>query len=50
VKELIEFDVELNGIPIEDGKGKDIIVNWKMYGGFNPSQTFWTDSNSLEMQ
>jgi len=47
---LIEFDVELNSIPIDDGLGKDITVNWKMYNGFDPHKTFWTDSNSLEMQ
>jgi hypothetical protein len=26
--EIIEFDVELNPIPVDDGKGKDIIINW----------------------
>ena len=31
---LIEFDVELNSIPIEDGLGKDVTVNWKMYNDF----------------
>ena len=47
---MIEFDVELNSIPIDDGVGKDITVNWKMYNGFEARKTFWTDSNSLEMQ
>ena len=47
---MIEFDVELNSIPIEDDQSKDITVNWKMYNGFNPLKTFWTDSNALEMQ
>lgn len=28
VKELIEFDVELNPIPDKDNKSKDITVNW----------------------
>jgi len=45
--EIIEFDVELNSIPIDDGKGKDIVVNWKMFNGFEAQKTFWTDSNGL---
>jgi len=49
-KGLIEFDVELNTIPISDDQGKDITVNWKMFNGFNPKGQFWTDSNALEMQ
>ena len=48
--EFIEFQVELNTVPIDDGKSKDITVNWKMYNGFNANKTFWTDSNGLEMQ
>lgn len=27
--ERIEFDLELNGISIADGTGKDITINWK---------------------
>lgn len=48
--EFIEFQVELNTIPIDDEKAKDITVNWKMYNGFKANKTFWTDSNALEMQ
>jgi hypothetical protein len=48
--EFIEFQVELNTIPIDDEKAKDITVNWKMYNGFKSNKTFWTDSNALEMQ
>ena len=47
--ELIEFDVELNPIPVDDFQGKDVIVNWKMLNGFDPAGKFWTDSNGLEM-
>jgi hypothetical protein len=25
-------------------------MNWKLYNGFDANRTFWTDSNSLEMQ
>lgn len=49
--ELIEFDVELNAVPVElDLQGKDVTVNWRMYDGFDANGTFWTDSNGLEMQ
>lgn len=48
--EIIEFNVELNSIPIEDAKGKDVTVNWKLFNGFDAKKTFWTDSNSLEME
>lgn len=46
---MIEFDVELAPLPIWDGLGRDVIVNWKMYNGWNSNSTFFTDSNSLEM-
>jgi hypothetical protein len=35
-KEIIEFEVELNQLPISDSRGKDLTVNWKMYDGFDP--------------
>jgi hypothetical protein len=50
LKEFIEFDVEVNSIPMDDQKGKDITMNWVMLNGFNPKGTFWTDSNGLPMQ
>lgn len=50
IAELIEFVVELNPIPNEDAKGKDVTVNFKMFNGFDAKKTFWTDSNSLEME
>ena len=31
MKGLIEFNVELNTIPIKDDQGKDITVNFKMF-------------------
>lgn len=49
MKGLIEFNVELNTIPIKDDQGKDVTVNFKMFNGFNPQGKFWTDSNGLEM-
>lgn len=48
--EFIEFDVTLSEVPIDDGVGKDVIVNWKMFDDFETNRTFWTDSNGLEMQ
>ena len=50
VKELIEFDVQLNPIPIQDNQGKDVTVNWKFHNGFKAGGAFWTDSNGLQMQ
>ena len=47
--EFIEFDVELNPIPIDDGKGRDVTVNWQFFNGFDPKAQFWTDSNGLGM-
>jgi len=54
-RDLVEFQVELNGIPVMgDKQGKEVIVNWKMldgnHGRFNASNVFFTDSNGLEMQ
>jgi len=48
--EFIEFDVVLSEVPTNDGIGKDVIVNWKMFDDFEANRTFWTDSNGLEMQ
>lgn len=48
-KDMIEFDVELNPIPIHDQRGKDVTVNFKMFNGFDAKGQFWTDSNGLEM-
>jgi hypothetical protein len=47
--ELIEVDVELNPIPIKDGRDKEVMVNFKMFNGFNPAGQFWSDQNGLEM-
>jgi hypothetical protein len=47
--DMIEFDVELNPIPITDARGKDVTVNFKMFNGFDPAGKFWTDQNGLEM-
>jgi len=49
MKELIEFDVEINPIPIKDEIGKDVTVNFKLYNGFDIDGKFWTDSNGLGM-
>lgn len=49
LSEIIKFDLELNGISIDDGIGKDVTINWK-FDDFDDGQQFWTDSNGLEMQ
>jgi hypothetical protein len=49
-EQIIEYEVELNAIPISSiNQGKDIIVNWRLFNGFDPKGKFWTDSNSLMM-
>jgi len=47
----VQFTVELNGVSIDkrENRGKDVIVRWKMFDGFNSSNKFWTDSNGLGM-
>lgn len=47
--EVIQFDLELNGVNIDDGVGKDVTINWK-FDDFEDGEQFWTDSNGLEMQ
>jgi hypothetical protein len=47
---VLEFEVELGSVDISDKQGKDVIVAWRMYDNFTANQTFWTDSNGLEMQ
>jgi len=47
--DMIEFDVELNPLPIDDGRDKDVTVNFKMFNGFDPVGQFWSDQNGLEM-
>jgi hypothetical protein len=47
---LVEFEVELDAIPVVDYRSKDVTVNWKFYDGFDSQGTFYTDSNALEMQ
>ena len=47
--EFIEFDVELSEIPIKDGRGKDVTMNWRLFDNFEANKTFFTDSNGLSM-
>jgi hypothetical protein len=49
IDSLVEVDIEANGIDIDDGFGKDLIVNFD-FEDLEANKTFYTDSNSLEMQ
>lgn len=49
-QDLVEFELETTSIPIDDGQGKDITINWKMLDSFDPQGIFYSDSNGLEMQ
>ena len=35
-------------IPLIDNKGKEVVAKWKIHD-FDNENTFYTDSNSLEM-
>ena len=48
--DFIEIEVEMNSVNVDDNQGKDVTVNFRMYDGFDTNNTFWTDSNGLEMQ
>lgn len=49
-EQIIEYEVELNAVPIfNNNQGKDLIVNWRFFNGFDPRGKFWTDANSLQM-
>ena len=47
---FVKFDVSINDVPIEmDRVGKDIVVDWFLMDDFDTNNTFWVDSNGLEM-
>ena len=46
----IEVELQLNGININDGRGKDSIMNFHFENFGYANKTFFTDSNGLEMQ
>jgi hypothetical protein len=49
---LIEWEIQMNGIPIEImgiSTGMEVVAKWELIGADN-QETFYTDSNGLEMQ
>ena len=44
-----EWEVHLGEIPTSYGQGREVTVNW-LLDDFNNNNTFYTDSNGLEMQ
>ena len=47
---FVKFDVMINDVPIElDRTGKDVVVDWFLMDDFDTNNTFWVDSNGLEM-
>jgi len=44
----LKWKVRLHGIPIDDGKGREVVVNWELED-FDNGGVFYTDSNGLEM-
>ena len=47
----VEWEVQLHGIPTttDDDLGKEVVVTWEMLNNFDNEDTFYTDSNGLEM-
>jgi len=48
----VEWEVQLHGIPVttSDDLGKEVVVTWEMLNSFDNENTFYTDTNGLEMQ
>jgi len=46
---FVRFDVDMDSLPQEKNKGYEVIVEFSV-DEFRNNQTFWTDSNGLEMQ
>jgi len=47
---LIEFEVHMLGIPAGDHQGQEVVAKWRILNSnFSNNQTFFTDSNGLEM-
>ena len=49
-QQLTQWTVNLGGIPSNNNKGMEVTVNFFSFDIKNNKQTFYTDSNSLEMQ
>ena len=47
--DYIGVELELNGVRLEDGHGKDVNINFA-FDDFDDKGEFYTDSNGLEMQ
>jgi lysosomal alpha-mannosidase len=47
--DVIKFEVDLKSLPGANYDGHEVVVNFKL-DNFTNNQTFYTDSNGLEMQ
>lgn len=47
--QTIEWEVKLGGVPVTGNRGKEVVALWNVLDFVN-EQTFYTDSNGLEMQ
>ena len=45
----IKFDIDLNSLPVMYQDGYEVVAKWQV-DNFDNNQTFYTDSNGLEMQ
>lgn len=48
-RQSIKFDVDIDSLPESKFDGYEVIAKWHV-NDFNNNQTFYTDSNGLEMQ
>ena len=49
--EFIKYSLELNSVPIDHIEtGKDVIIDWELFGNFSTGNTLFVDANGLEMQ
>ena len=44
----IKFDVDLDSLPVLQYDGYEVVAQWKV-DNFDNNQTFYTDSNGLDM-
>jgi hypothetical protein len=48
--DFIKYSLELNSVPIDHIEtGKDVLIDWQLFDGFNTGDTLYIDANSLEM-
>ena len=48
--DFIKYSLELNAVPIDHIEtGKDVVIDWELFGNFSTGNTLFIDANGLEM-